>query len=446
MDNLLSYTVPFDLEAEQAVIGSILIDGECVPDVLRILKSDDYYSAQNREIFDTISAMHNEGKVIDPVTVLDSINDATDEQRICVRDAMMLTPTATNAVEYAQIVRDKSLLRQKQSAALQIVEQASLGDDAGIDETLNNLLEAGTQRGAEVIAADQAVKDFYTETANRQRSKAVPGLSTGFDELDELIGGLRPGNVYIVAARPGIGKSAISLNVSMNIASEGENVLFFSLEMTVPELIQRALAGHASLEMHKLRDAELDERGWEKLSSSASDISKSGLLIVENPALAVSDIARLCRCVKPKLAIVDHLGLVKPSGQNRDRREAVDGVSRSLKQMAKQLNIPVIVLAQLNRSVTSRANKTPILSDLRESGAIEQDADAVLLLHRSAYYDPNADKSTGQLIVAKNRSGQTGSIPLVWSGAYQRFSVEWTAGVRDKITSEDDNFYQEELL
>jgi len=452
MDEFITYQTPHSIEAEQAVIGSMLIDERCVPDLLSKVEASDFYFSLNRDIFETMSAMFDAGQTIDPVLICDKLvceDFSKAEAGKYIMELMEITPTATNALAYADIVKNKAMLRTAQDAALDaaklVTEGAELGEVQGLFQKALETTESRQTAGA--VSMTDATFTLYRELNERHKAGgSIAGLITGYKELDAMLGGLRAGNVVVLAARSGMGKSALALNIATEAAKLNKcSVLIFSLEMTAVELSERVYANYAELDMHKIRDAQLTDDEWRKLAGAAAAVSQYTVRIVEAPSLDVGEITRICRLENPALVIIDHLGLVRSSGKRRDRREAVDAISRDIKCLAKNLNIPVIVVAQLNRALTGRSNKKPVLSDLRESGAIEQDADAVLLVHRPHYFDEKADKTSASLIVAKNRHGKTGAIPMLWFGSRQHFIEDWTKGLDDAECNSADGSAQGEL-
>lgn len=436
MDEILR--VPRDDGAECGLIGSILIEPSCFSDISAQLSGEDFYFQVNRDIYDTVQAMHDSVAAIDPVTILAEMKTRGVYKEPDSRDyfhrLMVDTPTAAHALQYAAIVRNQAVLRAAQSAAQEAARLAGEQDYPAMQEALQRALSASDeQRAVEIVPFPDALRALYhTLYERRESGQARTGLPTGYDRLDELTGGLHPGNMIVLAGRSGMGKSAMALNIAAEYARiSKKTVLLISLEMTALELTERICANYARIGLHHLRDARLDLEQHQRLGKTAAELTVLDLRIVEAPALDMAEITRLCRRVKPALLVIDHLGLVKPSGRHRDRREAVDALSRSMKTLAKNLNIPVMVLAQLNRAILGRRDKSPMLSDLRESGAIEQDADVVLFVDRPAYYDPRKSEDEAGLIVAKNRHGKTGRIPLLWHGQFQRFAPDWTSDAED---------------
>ena len=439
-EELLNRQMPQSLEAEQSVLGSVLIDSRCVADIIGILKPADFYLQQNREIYEAIYAMFNFSQTIDPVTVLDKLKELGyyhEKTRDYILQLMEITPTAANAVRYANIVRDKAMLRGLAQAAEEIGETvySQVGTPAEMLESAEKKIYAlrKGERGdslEHIGTILHKVYDRLTELA--QSDSAIPGLSSGLQDLDIKINGLNKSDLLLVAARPAMGKSAFALNIGANVAKKyKKTVAIFNLEMSREQLVMRLLANESFIELQKLVTGKLSEEEWVKLGMASSALSQTDIRIDDNPSVTVADINAKCRRLDNLgLVIIDYLQLMQGSGygKNSDNRVALVGeISRSLKIMAKELNVPVICLSQLSRAVEGRTDKRPILSDLRESGAIEQDADQVMFLYRDEYYNENTeDKGIAECIVAKNRHGETGTVKLQWIGQYQAFADrEW---------------------
>ena len=439
-EELLAKQPPQSLEAEQAVLGSILIDSRCVADVVGIVSPDDFFLKQNREIFETIYTMFNFSQTIDPVTVLNKMKELGvhhDNSRDYILQLMEITPTAANVVRYANIVREKAMLRGLAQAATDISETvySEMGTAAEMLESAEKkiyaLRKGERNDGLEHIGTTlHKVFDRLTELS--QSDSAIPGLSSGLRDLDTKINGLNKSDLLLVAARPAMGKSAFALNIAVNVAKKyKKTVAVFNLEMSREQLTMRLLANESFVELQKLATGKLSEEEWTKLCMASASLSQTDIRIDDNPSVTVADISAKCRRLDNLgLVVIDYLQLMQGSGYGKasDNRVTVVGdISRSLKIMAKELNIPVICLSQLSRAVESRTDKRPILSDLRESGAIEQDADSVMFLYRDEYYNENTeDKGVAECIVAKNRHGETGTVKLQWIGQYQTFADrEW---------------------
>ena len=439
-DELLQRQAPQSVEAEQALLGSILIDSRCIADVIGLVKPEDFYLQQNREIFEAVYTMFNYSETIDPVTVLDKMRELgthRDNSRDYVLQLMEITPTAANAVRYANIVRDKAMLRGLGQAAVDINEMVydGVGTPAEMLESAEKKIYAlrKGERGdslEHIGTVLHKVFDHLTELS--QSDSAIPGLSTGLRDLDTKINGLNKSDLVLVAARPAMGKSAFALNLGMNVAKKyNKTVAIFSLEMSREQLALRLLSSEGFLDMQKLATGKLSEEEWNKLCMASASLAQTDIRIDDNPTVTVADINAKCRRLDNLgLVIIDYLQLMNGSGYGKggeNRVTVVGEISRALKIMAKELNIPVICLSQLSRAVESRTDKRPILSDLRESGAIEQDADAVMFLYRDEYYNENTEeKGIAECIVAKNRHGETGTVKMQWFGSYQTFTDrEW---------------------
>ena len=439
-EQLLSQLPPHSLEAEQSVLGSVLIDSQCVADIIGILKPEDFYLQQNREIFEAIYEMFNYSQTIDPVTVLEKLRELgyyTDKSRDYVLQLMDITPTAAHAARYAGIVRDKAMLRGLDRAGKDIVELVAqqTGTPAEMLESAEKKIYAlrKGERGdslEHIGTVLHKVFDHLTELS--QSDSAIPGLSTGLRDLDTKINGLNKSDLLLVAARPAMGKSAFALNLGVNVAKKyKKTVAIFNLEMSREQLAMRLLASESFIEMQKLATGKLSEEEWGKLCMASASLSQTDIRIDDNPSVTVADINAKCRRLDNLgLVVIDYLQLMQGSGygKNSENRVTVVGeISRALKIMATELNVPVVCLSQLSRAVESRTDKRPILSDLRESGAIEQDADAVLMLYRDDYYNPDTEeKNVAKCIVSKNRHGETGTVKLQWFGPYQTFTDrEW---------------------
>ncbi len=437
-ETLLARQMPHSVEAEQAVLGSMLIDARCVPEVIEALKPEDFYLRQNREIYETIYSMFNFSVTIDPVTVLDHMrrNGVYDENtsRNYVLQLMEITPTAANVMEYVGILKDKSLLRRIAETAGALTAMVQEGSGTG-----QEVLEAAEQRiyairqgrnvqGLEHISSViLSVYDRLAELA--ANDSAVPGLSTGLPDLDMAISGLNKSDLILLAARPGMGKTSFALNMLLHAGKfSGKTVVFFSLEMSREQLCMRLISGESFVDNKKLVTGRLSEEDWQRIAAASAALNKTQILIDDNPMLSVADMNAKCRRVDNLgLVIIDYLQLMTSAGgsarQGENRQQIVSDISRALKIMAKELNVPVVCLSQLSRGPESRADKRPMLSDLRESGAIEQDADIVMFLYREDYYNEDSENhNLAECIIAKNRHGETRTVELQWLPEYTTFS------------------------
>lgn len=443
MDEELAVSkVPQSLEAEQAVLGSVLIDSRCITDVVGVVQPEDFYLQQNREIFETIYTMFNFSQTIDPVTVLDKMKELGvyhENSRDYILQLMEITPTAANVGRYAKIVQEKAMLRGLGEAASDITQMVSnqVGSSSEILEVAEKKIYAlrKGERGdslEHIGTTLHRVFDRLTELS--QSDSAIPGLSTGLRDLDMKINGLNNSDLILIAARPAMGKSALALNIGVNVARQyNKTVAIFNLEMSREQMTMRMLAGQSFVDSQKMATGKLSEEEWSKLCMGSAALSQTDIRMDDNPSITVAEINAKCRRLDNLgLVIIDYLQLMTGSGYSNSRsgenRVTVVGeISRALKIMAKELNIPVICMSQLSRAVESRTDKRPIMSDLRESGAIEQDADQVIFLYRDEYYNANTeDKGIAECIVSKNRHGETGTVKVQWMPQFQVFSDrEW---------------------
>ena len=439
-EELLQRQQPQSLEAEQAVLGSILIDSRCVADVIGVVRPEDFFLEQNREIYETVYTMFNFSQTIDPVTVLDKMRELGyyhDNSRDYILQLMEITPTAANAVRYANIVREKAMLRSLAKAGEEISETVyeQVGTPAEMLEAAEKKIYAlrKGERGDSLEHIGTVLhKVFDRLTELSQSDSLIPGLSTGLRDLDTKINGLNKSDLCLIAARPAMGKTSFALNIGLNVAKKyRQTVAFFSLEMSREQLAMRLLSGESFVDSQKLLTGKLSDEEWSKLAMAAAALSQTDIRVDDNPSITVAEMNAKCRRLDNLgLVVIDYLQLMTGSGygKNSENRVTVVGeISRALKIMAKELNVPVICLSQLSRATESRQDKRPILSDLRESGAIEQDADEVLFLYRDDYYNENSEeKNVAECIVAKNRHGETGTVKLQWLPQYTTFADrEW---------------------
>ena len=435
-EDLLLRQMPHSLEGEQAVLGSMLIDPDCVKNVMDRLRPGDFYLRQNREIFETIYTMFSYARPIDGITVFGEMEKAgltDDNTRSYLAQLMEITPTSANVLEYAAIVRDKALLRSVAQAAGEITAlvQEGMGEAGEILEASEQKIYAirRGQSAQEMVPLRQVLPDVLDRLSEMsEHENHLPGLSTGLSAIDQKITGLNKSDLILLAARPGMGKTSLALNVALNVAREGKTVAVFSLEMSREQLATRLLSSEALVENNRLRTGLLRETDWEKIAGAATVLNRLDIRIDDNPLLSVADMNAKCRRLDGlALVVVDYLQLMTSAGGGRggeNRQQVVSDMSRMLKIMAKELNVPVICLSQLSRANEKRDDKRPMLSDLRESGAIEQDADIVLFLYRDDYYNEDSEKhNIAECIVAKNRHGETGKVELRWMPEYTQFST-----------------------
>ena len=438
-DDLLLRQAPHSPQAEQAVLGSMLIDPDCIKDVMDKLQPEDFYLRANRDIFETIYHMFIYSRPIDGVTVAGEMerngvyNDNTRDYLVQLMD---VTPTSANVREYGKTVLDKSRMRQVAAAAGSITAMVQEGNgDAG------DMLESAEQKvyairrgrsAQNMVTVSMVLQDVMNHLAELTASggKTLPGLSTGLSAVDAKINGLNKSDLLLLAARPGMGKTSMALNVALSAAKEsGKTVAIFSLEMSREQLVTRLIASEGLVENTRLVTGNLRESDWQRIAEAASSLSRMDIRIDDNPLLTVADMNAKCRRLENLgLVVIDYLQLMTSAGgkgySGENRQQAVSDISRMLKIMAKELQVPVLCLSQLSRANEKRDDKRPMLSDLRESGAIEQDADIVLFLYRDDYYNSDSEKrNVAECIVAKNRHGETGKVELRWMPEYTAFGT-----------------------
>ena len=439
-DEFLARQLPHNLEAEQAVLGSMLIDQNCIKDVMDKLQHGDFYLQQNRDIFETMYTMFSYSRPIDPVTVVGEMqkNGTFDENTTqnYIIQLMDITPTSANVMEYVALVRGKSLLRSVATAAGEITSMVreGSGDPEDVLEVAEQKIYAVRQgRSSQDMASIGTVLSGVLENIEQLSAEGgrLPGISSGFSAIDAKLSGLNKSDLILLAARPGMGKTSLALNIALNVGkNSGKTVAMFSLEMSKEQLALRLLSSEALVESNRLLTGELRESDWMKVAEAAGVLSRADIRLDDNPLLTVSDMNAKCRRLDNLgLVVIDYLQLMSSAGgsmkhSGESRQQAVSDISRMLKIMAKELQVPVLCLSQLSRANEKRDDKRPMLSDLRESGAIEQDADIVLFIFREDYYSPDSDKrNIAELIVAKNRHGETGKVELKWMPEFTTFDT-----------------------
>lgn len=437
---LIERAPPHSMEAEKGVLGSLLLDPRMCDDVALVVRPDDFYSPSHRKIFEHMLEMHNAGKQIDTTLLIDRLKSAGDFELLggtaFLNDLAMEVPTAANAVWYGKIVSEKSIVRNLIHAATEILrdsyEQAIEPREllAQSEAKIFSILEQkGTGDAATMI-------DILSEAMLRiddriNRGGGIGGISTGLKELDEKTGGLHDSELVILAARPGMGKTALATTLAENVAmGEKHGVLFVSLEMSRLELAERMLCSRGRINGHSLRGGTLSQSDRRKLIEASSELSEAPIFIDDAPSRTMTEIAAVARRLKRRsnlrLIIIDYLQLIEPDNQKDPRQEQVAKIARRLKGMARELNVPVLCLSQLNRQAEASKDNIPKLSHLRESGAIEQDADIVIFVHREEYYATNEEaraehRGKADIIVAKNRHGPTDTVRLTWLKDFTRF-------------------------
>lgn len=435
--------LPFSPEAEQSVLGAVLLDSSCLDRVAEILPRPEYfYQTANRLIYTAMLEMFTAGRPVDFVTVLEKLKDTEgfDEAdgKTYLLQLAQLVPSISNVESYAVIVRDKYDVRSLITAARDIIEEASGG---GADAS--TLLDSAEQRIFDIrrgknMQGLQRIDEIIVQTFDRLDLLNSPdadlyrGVPTGIGELDETITGLNRTDFILLGARPGMGKTSFALNIARNAAvKSNKRVAFFSLEMSKEQLVSRLLSTEAMVAGTKLRTGKLSEEEWVRVIEAGDILSKTQMYFDDNPTITVPEIkAKLRRLKDVDLVVIDYLQLMSSSMRIDNRVQEISKITRNLKIMAKELNVPVMTLSQLARDSEKRTNHRPVLSDLRDSGSIEQDADIVLFLYREDYYQDaetpgeDEDRNRSECIIAKNRHGETKTIPLHWQGEYMRFTAQ----------------------
>ena len=427
---------PQNLEAERAVLGAILLDNEVIFTVLEVLDPNAFYQDGHRTIFSSMLSLNERGQPIDLVTLTNRLRSDGLLERAggaaYIPSLAEAVPTSAGAAHYANIVKEKAILRALITTSSEIVEECfdSPGDvDEIIDEAERRIFQISDRRiGATFFSIKEIVKSsFRTIEGLYARKEHVTGVPTGFKDIDDLTSGLQSSDLIIVAGRPSMGKTAFALNIAQNAACAGKlNVAIFSLEMAREQLVTRMLCSEARIDAHRLRSGYLGDTDWPKLTRAAGLLSDASIFIDDTPALSAMEMRAKTRRMKADkgldLVIVDYLQLMRGRGRIDNREQEISEISRSLKALAKELALPVVALSQLNRAVENRQDKRPMLADLRESGAIEQDADVIFFIYRDEFYDKNsADKGTAEIIIGKQRNGPVGTRKLAWLDKYTRF-------------------------
>ncbi len=430
-------TMPYSAEAEQSVLGGILIDSNCISAVSEIIKEEDFYFEHNKTIFSVMQTLFNLNQPIDIVTVSDLLSRNGSLEAVggvsYLTSVASSVPTTANITQYANIIMQKALLRRLVDAGSQIM---SLGYDApeGADIALENaekivfdILQKKDSNG--IVHISEILGGTFQMMQEMAAKKGkVSGVPTGFGYLDQITSGLQNSDLILIAARPAMGKTSFALNIAQNAAiRNGIPTAVFNLEMSREQLANRIICGEAMVSGNKLKEGSLDADDWIRIGENLEQLAKAPIFIDDSSSVTVSEIRAKCRRLKQRhnlgLVVIDYLQLMQ-SGTRSDgnRQQEVSEISRSLKILAKELNIPIITLSQLSRGPESRTNKRPMLSDLRESGAIEQDADIVMFLYRDEYYNPDSpDKNIAECIIAKHRNGETGTVKLWWDGSHTKF-------------------------
>ncbi len=437
-ETILNRTMPNSLEAEQSLIGSMIMDSDAITIASELLKGEDFYHRQYGLLFEAMVDLYNRNEPVDLITLQNKLKEMNVPPEISaleyVKDLVDTVPTSANARYYAQIVRDKALLRRIIKANEEIANECYLGNESTevlleqTEKKIFDLLQG--QNSSDFVPIHQVVLDALTQIEKASKAQgSVTGIPTGFLDLDYKMAGLQPSDLILVAARPSMGKTAFVLNIAQHVAFKKDLcTAIFSLEMSKTQLMNRLFALEARVDAQKLRTGNLTDKDWELLAEGAGTIGQSKLIIDDTPGISIAQLRSKCRKYKLehdlKLVIIDYLQLMSGSGRSTDsRQQEISDISRALKGLARELNVPVIALSQLSRAVEQRPDHRPMLSDLRESGAIEQDADVVMFIYRDVYYNKDSeDKDLAEIILAKQRNGPIGTVKLVWLPEYTKFA------------------------
>ncbi len=438
-----SRELPHSREAEQSVIGSILSNSKSISEAAELVSASDFYIPANREIYSVILELFNENTAIDIVTVSDRLSQKDRLDNVggieYLAEIASSVPTTQHVAYYSQIIKEKSMLRKLITAGSAICDMAYSGTDDVtriLDRSENLIFDIANQsEKSDIVPISDVVMETYRELVDNYLTDGkMNGLDTGFVELNNRTGGFHGGELILIAGRPGMGKSSFAVNIAEHAAiKNGKPVAIFNLEMPKTQIVNRILCSQALVETGKLRTGELDPDDWVSVCNELSKIHTSPIYIDDSSTITVSEIRAKCKRLKQtkglSMIVIDYLQLMQSNRRSENRQQEISEISRSLKVLAKELDIPVVALSQLSRASESRSDKRPMLSDLRESGAIEQDADMVMFLYRDEYYNKESkDRGLAECIVAKHRQGETGTFKLGWKGMYTKFvNVEYVA-------------------
>lgn len=427
---------PHSLEAEQSVLGSMLLDKEAVAAASEVLQGEDFYSDAHKEIYEAILDIYDRSEPVDLVTLAEALRQRGSLEAVgggtYISDLSMSVPSTANVRYYIRIVEEKSILRRLISASNDIIREsyeASEDLDIIIDHAEKKIFDISQKKNKRSF---ESIKTILLETYSRieeltKNKGKIVGVPTGFRDFDMRTSGLNDSDFILIAARPSMGKTSFAINIAQNAAVRYQvPVAIFSLEMSKEQLVQRMLSSESNIELQKIRTGELTEEDWVKLVHAATPLSQAPIFIDDTPGISAMEVRSKARRLKMEhdigLVVIDYLQLMSGRGKAESRQQEVSEISRSLKALARELNLPVVALSQLSRGPESRQDHRPMLSDLRESGAIEQDADLVVFLYRDEYYNPDTEKKNiAEAIIAKQRNGPTGTVELVWLGQFTKF-------------------------
>ena len=436
-ETIIKRVLPHSIEAEQSVIGSMMIDRDAIMVASEIITGDDFYNKQYGVVFETMVELHENGKPVDLVTLQDKLKEKDVPAEVSslefVRDIITAVPTSANIRYYANIVSEKSILRKMIRLNEEIENLCYSGKESMefiLEDAEKRIFDLVQKRNTgDFVPIRQVVRNALQKIeAASKNDGSVTGVATGFLDLDYRTSGMQPADLVLIAARPSMGKTAFVLNIAQHVAFRlNETVAIFSLEMSKEQLVNRMFSLESNVDAQNLRNGTLSDSDWEKLIESAGVIGRSNLIIDDTAGISISELRSKCRKFKLehnlRMIIIDYLQLMSGSGRSESRQQEISEISRSLKSLARELNVPVLALSQLSRAVEQRPDKRPMMSDLRESGAIEQDADVIMFIYRDDYYNKDSEKKgISEIIIGKQRNGPIGTVELVWLPEYTKFA------------------------
>ena len=436
-------TLPYNLEAEESILGGILIKPDAISQILEILKPDDFYKISHKIIYEAMLKLYETGNIIDPVILMDKIKKGNKLDEIGGEEAlfeiMNSVPTAANITNYARIVNEKAILRNIINVGTGIVEMAYEGYEEVeqiLDKAENMIFKVSENKEKkEIVSVKDLIDDEFERLEKVYQNKGeVTGIGSGFKQFDTMTSGFHPSDLVIIAARPSMGKTAFALNLALNAAlKQKKGVLIFSLEMSNSQIFQRLISAESKVPLNKLRNGFLASDEWSKVGLSTGRLAETPIYIADVPNVTVMEIRALCRRLKAEgnldMILIDYLQLIKGSGRE-SRQQEISEISRNLKGLARELDVPVISLSQLSRAPEQRSDRRPMLSDLRDSGAIEQDADMVVFLYRDDYYNEDSEfKGLAEIIIGKQRNGPVGTVQLKFFNEITKFADYTSRGV-----------------
>ncbi|HNR04444.1 MAG TPA: replicative DNA helicase [Bacillota bacterium] len=436
MSEMIQRIPPNNIEAEQSVLGAMLLDKEAISTATEYISGDDFYREAHKEIFEAIVDIYNRGEPVDLITLTEKLKTRNTLEAVggitFLTNLMDAVPTTHNVKYYAKIVEDKSLLRKLIKSSNEIIQKSyQAEEDIGeiIDDAEKGIFNISLKRSTQgFVHLKNILNANFDRIEQLYLNKGkITGVPTGFHDLDNKLSGLQKSDLILIAARPSMGKSSFMMNIVQHAAvREKTTTAIFSLEMSKEQLTQRLLCSEALIDAHRLRIGDINEDEWVKLARAMGPLSEAPIYIDDTPSISITEMRAKCRRLKLEhdlgLIVIDYLQLMQGKGYAESRQQEISEISRSLKALAREINVPVVALSQLSRAPEMRADHRPVLSDLRESGAIEQDADVVMFLYRDEYYHPDTEKKNiGEINISKQRNGPTGTIELIWLGQFTKF-------------------------